>query len=122
MTYDSVYQMLLQDIRSKAHAAQQNEARFMQLLEQESRHLAGRKSAVLLKDERQARQRALKIDQIVMALYEDRASGLLPAEQFQAMFVKLDAEKKELQAKLDAVDAMQHQQEKQADRLTPDFH
>ena len=117
VTYDGVYQMLLQDVRSKARAAQQNEARFMRSLEQESQHLAVRKSATLLKDEQQARQRVAQLDQIISKLYEDSALGVIPVERFQMMYMKYETEQKDLRAKLEAVDALQHQQEEQAGRL-----
>jgi len=117
VTYDGVYQVLLQDIRAKARAAQQNEARFMKSLEQESQYMAAQQSSLLLKDEKQARQRVAQLDQIISKLFENSALGIITVERFQALSAEYEAEQKELKAKLAAADALQHQQKEKADRL-----
>ena len=117
VTYDGVYQMLLQDIRAKAQDAQQNEEHFMTLLEQESQRIVVQKSAVLLKNEKQTRQRVEQLDQIISKLFQNNALGMIPNERFQILFAEYDAEQKELKEKLAAVEAVRHQQEKQTNRL-----
>jgi len=110
VTYDNVHQMLLQDIRAKARAAQQDESHFVQVLEQESRKLAALKSSALLKDEQQARARVEQIDQVVSKLYEDSVTGIISPALFQKMLAKFEAEQRELKEKLEEADAIQRRQ------------
>ena len=117
VTYDGVYQMLLQDIRAKAQSAQQNEAHFMKLLDQENERLIAQKITSILKDEHQSRARVSQIDQIISQLYEDSVLGIIPTERFQLMCMNYEAEQKELKAKQGEVDVLRHQQKESADRL-----
>lgn len=100
ITFEDVYTVILQDIRSKATFANHNEKRFMDSLEKESEKLQAKKNAHLLKDVQQAKDRVIELDQIINSLFEKQALGVIPSDRFDTMFMKYDAEQKELQTKI----------------------
>jgi DNA invertase Pin-like site-specific DNA recombinase len=60
------------------------------------------------------RKRGNELENIIRLLYEDRAQGIIPLDRFSSLFAGYDTEQKELNAK---VDALQAQMNKETDHL-----
>ena len=109
ITYESVYNVILQDIKSKSLEANRNECRFIQLLAQESEMIDTRSSMRTLRDIELVKLRVEQLDQIIAKLYEDSALGVIPTERFNLMFTKYEAEQKELKQKISEAERLEKQ-------------
>jgi len=118
VTYEMVYQMLLDDIRAKSREANKDEERFIKSLEQENELLASREISSTVQEEKQARIRIGELDRIISKLYEDSALGVIPTERFAGMFAHYDSEQRNLKAKIANADLLQQRQQQFGDKAT----
>ena len=117
ITYESIYNVILQNIRSKAALANESAERFMASLEKENKKLLAEKTSYLLKDLGQAKVRIDELDQIINSLFEQQALGKIPPERFDTMYASYESEQTELKVKVRAAERIQKQSADQAEKL-----
>jgi len=116
ITFENVYNVVLQDVRVKAEEANRDEQQFLSSLAQESERLMAQDTVDAAGDVTQMRVRIEQLDQIISRMYEDRALGVIPVERFNAMFAKYESEQKGLKAEVAQHENRQRQQDAREDK------
>jgi site-specific DNA recombinase len=103
ITYDNIYNIVLEDIRTNARLAERFENRYLkQLLDVDS----AKQKKQLEKDKKgieDLKNRIADLDKIVKKLYEDNVLGKITDKRFASLSGEYEKEQQELAEKLDAL-------------------
>jgi DNA invertase Pin-like site-specific DNA recombinase len=115
--YTIVYKAILAEIQSYAALAEQDERKLIDKILKANNDFTAHSLKLLEKSIRQNKNRLLKIDKTIQALYEDRVNGDITIEQFKQMTSGYEQERFDLTRLLEALESEHNQKKLTADDL-----
>lgn len=98
ITYDAVYDIVLQDVRRVLKVCRADKEQFREMLNNRCSDNSGQKIVQLEKDIRKAQERISELDRIMNRLYEDNALGRIPESRYGQMTKTYEAEQADLKS------------------------
>ena len=98
ITYDAVYDIVLQDVRRVLKVCRADKEQFREMLNNRCSDNSGQKIVQLEKDIRKAQERISELDRIMNRLYEDNALGRIPESRYEQMTKTYEAEQADLKS------------------------
>ena len=98
ITYDAVYDIVLQDVRRVLKVCRADKEQFREMLNNQCSDNSGQKIVQLEKDIRKAQERISELDRIMNRLYEDNALGRIPESRYGQMTKTYEAEQADLKS------------------------
>ena len=98
-----IQQIVLQQIQRIFKYAKECEAEFIATITQRQKAERGRALRESRRELEQAKDRTEKLDTIIQQLYEDNISGKISDERYAKMAASYEAEQRELEARIDAL-------------------
>lgn len=96
ITYDAVYDIVLQDVRRVLKVCRADKEQFREMLNNRCSDNSGQRIVQLEKDIRKAQERISELDRIMNRLYEDNALGRIPESRYGQMTKTYESEQAEL--------------------------
>ena len=103
--YNTLYNLVLQDIRNKAAICREYRGDFTEYLRQLLSEISDVQEANCKKELEKAKVRNDELDTIIKRLFEQNALGVIPDDRFATLFGEYTAEQKGLNAKIDTMKA-----------------
>ncbi len=97
ITFDAVYDIVLQDVRRVLKVCRADKEQFREMLNNRCSENSGQKIVQLEKDIRKAQERISELDRIMNRLYEDSALGRIPESRYEQMTKTYETEQAELE-------------------------
>ena len=97
ITYDAIYDIVLQDVRRVLKVCRADKEQFREMLNNRCSDNSGQKIVQLERNIRKAQERISELDRIMNRLYEDSALGRIPESRYEQMTKTYETEQAELE-------------------------
>ena len=117
ITYNALYQVVLQDIRRKAFVARKFQDTFVHTLTAKASEGLREKAKKAEQDVKRLSTRAADLEKVIGKLYEDHVLGRIPAERYDNFLRKFEAEKEQVESELKAAEEVLEEEKSQLDNI-----
>lgn len=100
ITFDTIYEIVLADIRRNLFRYRKDYARFREFLGGKYKSMSEKAAKQLEAEYEQKQQRAAELNRILCKLYEDNALGKIPDSRYELMASEYEAEQTEIRKSL----------------------